>query len=235
MAGGEERKGSDFYAVLGLDKECTATELRSAYKKLAMKWHPDRCSASGSIKFVEESKKKFQAVQEAYSVLSDENKRFLYDVGVYDTDDDENNNGMGEFLNEMATMMSQTKPSSGNEEENFEQLKELFEQMFQGDVEEFSSISGTSTTSFSSSYASCPESSNTSNKRNSSEMYSAEYGVESSTFDARFQSFCFGADHSGDPRRGTGTRKGKSEGASGRRRNGRKQKISCSQDVSSNY
>lgn len=31
------------------------------------KWHPDRCSASGNVKFVEEAKKKFQAIQEAYS------------------------------------------------------------------------------------------------------------------------------------------------------------------------
>ncbi|XP_039064977.1 uncharacterized protein LOC120210281 [Hibiscus syriacus] len=37
--------------------------------------------------------------------LSDANKRFLYDVGAYDSDDDEN--GMGDFLNEMAVMMSQ--------------------------------------------------------------------------------------------------------------------------------
>jgi curved DNA-binding protein CbpA len=39
---------------------------------------------------VEEAKQKFQAIQQAYSVLSDSNKRFLYDVGVYDSDDDEN-------------------------------------------------------------------------------------------------------------------------------------------------
>lgn len=108
MANGEE-KSSDFYAVLGLNKECTATELRNAYKKLALRWHPDRCSASGNARFVDEAKKKFQAIQHAYSVLSDANKRLLYDVGVYDSDDDDDNNGMGDFLNEMAAMMSQTQ------------------------------------------------------------------------------------------------------------------------------
>ncbi|XP_028763277.1 chaperone protein DnaJ-like isoform X1 [Neltuma alba] len=112
MANGEE-KGNDFYAVMGLDKECTESELRNAYKKLAMKWHPDRCSASGNSKFVEEAKKKFQAIQQAYSVLSDANKRFLYDIGVYDSDDDDI--GMGDFLNEMAAMMSQTKPNENGE------------------------------------------------------------------------------------------------------------------------
>uniref|UniRef100_M1AIP6 Chaperone protein dnaJ n=1 Tax=Solanum tuberosum TaxID=4113 RepID=M1AIP6_SOLTU len=84
--------GNDYYAVLGLKKECTETELRNAYKKLALKWHPDRCSASGNSKFVDEAKKKFQAIQEAYSVLSDANKRFLYDVGVYDSGDDDDEN-----------------------------------------------------------------------------------------------------------------------------------------------
>ncbi|XP_028774426.1 dnaJ homolog subfamily B member 6 isoform X3 [Neltuma alba] len=130
MANGEE-KGNDFYAVMGLDKECTESELRNAYKKLAMKWHPDRCSASGNSKFVEEAKKKFQAIQQAYSVLSDANKRFLYDIGVYDSDDDDI--GMGDFLNEMAAMMSQTKPNE-NGEESFEELQQLFEDMFQSDI-----------------------------------------------------------------------------------------------------
>ncbi|TKY61143.1 Chaperone protein DnaJ [Spatholobus suberectus] len=105
MANGGEKGSGELYAVLGLDKECTQSELKSAYKKLALKWHPHRCSVFG----VEEAKKKFQAIQHSYSVLSDANKRFLYNVGVYDSNDDQN--GMSDFLNEMATMMSQTKPN----------------------------------------------------------------------------------------------------------------------------
>nr|GMC75947.1 CCAAT/enhancer-binding protein zeta [Ipomoea batatas] len=66
----EEDKKDDLYAVLGLNKECTALELRTAYKKLAMKWHPDRCSALGNPKSVEEAKQKFQAIQQAYSAKS---------------------------------------------------------------------------------------------------------------------------------------------------------------------
>uniref|UniRef100_A0A1D1Y237 DnaJ subfamily B member 6 n=1 Tax=Anthurium amnicola TaxID=1678845 RepID=A0A1D1Y237_9ARAE len=96
-AGGEEAKvragcedGDDLYAVLGLKKECSAADLRNAYKKLALRWHPDRCSATASSKCVEEAKTRFQCIQEAYSVLSDSNKRFLYDVGVYDSDEDAN-------------------------------------------------------------------------------------------------------------------------------------------------
>ncbi|CAL5361098.1 unnamed protein product [Camellia sinensis] len=248
MAAGEE-KSSDFYAVLGLKKECTATELRNAYKNLALDfpgkvdltrfffslgesrdgWHPDRCSASGSSKFVEESKKKFQAIQEAYSVLSDANKRFMYDVGFYDCDDDEN--GMGDFLNEMAVMMSQNKSNDpieefkvgswnrggsevlearphrrfkvgswnrGGSEENgetFEELQELFEEMFQSDLDAFGSTSQTLNPSScsSSTYASCSGTSNANNKRNSFEMNSGNTKSESSSgFDAHFEGFCLG-------------------------------------------
>lgn len=46
------------------------------------------------------------------AVLSDANKRFLYDVGVYNNDDDEDSlKGMGDFIGEMAQMMSQARPT----------------------------------------------------------------------------------------------------------------------------
>ncbi|KAH1048251.1 hypothetical protein J1N35_039035 [Gossypium stocksii] len=232
MASGGE-KNNDFYAVLGLNKECTPTELRTAYKKLALRWHPDRCSASGNSKFVEEAKKKFQTIQQAYSVLSDANKRFLYDVGAYDSDDDEN--GMGEFLNEMAVMMSQTK-SNKNGEESFEELQELFEEMFQVDIDSFGS-NGQPTTSCSSSssFASYGESSG-SNKRNSADMSSGETMPESgSSFNLQFHGFCVGVEHKADMRQQRGARGGMvGRAGSSRRRNGRKQKVSSGHDVSSN-
>ncbi|GMY34834.1 dnaJ homolog subfamily B member 6-like isoform X3 [Fagus crenata] len=193
MANGEEKSNNDLYAVLGLEKECTASELRNAYKKLALRWHPDRCSASGNSKFAEEAKQKFQAIQQAYSVLSDSNKRFLYDVGVYDSDDDEN--GMGDFLNEMAVMMSQTKSNNENGEESFEELQELFEELLQGNTDTFGSSSQTTTRSTSS--ATCTsycESSSSNNKRNTSEMNFGKTDLEgSSGFNANFQNFCFGS------------------------------------------
>ncbi|KAF5732094.1 hypothetical protein HS088_TW18G00783 [Tripterygium wilfordii] len=192
MANGEEKSSSnDLYAVLGLNKECTPAELRNAYKKLALRCHPDRCSASGNTKFVEEAKKKFQEIQQAYSVLSDSNKRFLYDVGSYDSDDDEN--GMGEFLSEMADMMNHTKPRE-NGEETFEELQELFAEMFQGDIDAFdSTCQSTSSSSAScSSYISYSEGSSSSNKRSSSEMNFTMSGG-SSISDSRYQKFCLGS------------------------------------------
>lgn len=234
MANGEE-KSSDFYAVLGLNKECTATELRNAYKKLALRWHPDRCSASGNARFVDEAKKKFQAIQHAYSVLSDANKRLLYDVGVYDSDDDDDNNGMGDFLNEMAAMMSQTQTNE-NGEETFEELQNLFEEMFQGDNDAFGSSSQctSSCSNSSSSYVSYTEISNP-NKRNSCEMSSAKSNAEgSSSFNTHFQSFCVGVEHQQDFKKGKGIRGGTTGEARSSRREGRKQKLSPSHDVSSN-
>ncbi|XP_048140397.1 dnaJ homolog subfamily B member 6-like isoform X2 [Rhodamnia argentea] len=199
-SGGEEKmktktKTKDLYAVLGLNKECTASELRDAYKKLALRWHPDRCSASGSSKSVEESKKKFQGIQQAYSVLSDANKRFLYDVGVYNDDDDENL-GMGEFLSEMAVMMSQTQ-SDASGKETLEELQELFDEMFQADIEAFAPNSRTlsptgCSTSSSTSYISYRTSPSSSNKRSSSEISRVTSG-----FDAHLQSFCFGTGGAG--------------------------------------
>ena len=63
----------DYYDVLGVQKTATADELKKAYRKLAMKYHPDRNKGNA------EAEEKFKEVNEAYSVLSDETKRAQYD------------------------------------------------------------------------------------------------------------------------------------------------------------
>ncbi|XP_059302986.1 uncharacterized protein LOC132055271 isoform X1 [Lycium ferocissimum] len=223
---GEEEKNSDFYEVLGLNKECTETELRNAYKKLALKWHPDRCSASGNAKFVDEAKKKFQSIQEAYSVLSDANKRFLYDVGVYDSGDDDDENGMGDFLNEMAAMMSQNK-SNENQGETFEELQGLFDEMFQSDIGMFSSSSSwrtgtpsmcstSSSTSFSDTFLTF------SNKRSSAEMNSGSTVKDDS---CQFQGFCLGVERreNATEEKGVGRKTPRMDGSN--RRDAKRQKV----------
>ncbi|XP_019058088.1 PREDICTED: uncharacterized protein LOC104814045 isoform X2 [Tarenaya hassleriana] len=117
MEKGKGDNEGDLYGILGLDKECT------------QKWHPDRFSEPGDR---EEAKKEFQSVQRSYSVLSDTNKRLLYDVGAYDSDDDDDELGMGDFLNEMLTMMDQHK-STG--EETLEELQELLEELFEDEMD----------------------------------------------------------------------------------------------------
>ncbi|MGN1210001.1 MAG: molecular chaperone DnaJ, partial [Duodenibacillus sp.] len=63
----------DYYEVLGVAKTATDDEIKKAYRRLAMKYHPDR---NGGDKVAEE---KFKAVGEAYGVLSDPQKRAAYD------------------------------------------------------------------------------------------------------------------------------------------------------------
>jgi molecular chaperone DnaJ len=62
----------DYYEVLGVPRSADAAELKKAYRKLAMEFHPDRNSS-------EDAAEKFKEINRAYEVLSDEQKRALYD------------------------------------------------------------------------------------------------------------------------------------------------------------
>src|SRR5881392_159432 len=63
----------DFYETLGVSKSADAEELKRAYRKLAMQFHPDR---NASDKTAEQ---KFKEISEAYDVLKDDQKRAAYD------------------------------------------------------------------------------------------------------------------------------------------------------------
>ena len=63
----------DYYEVLGVAKDATADQIKSAYRKLAMKYHPDRNPDNP------EAKEKFTEISEAYEVLSNQEKRQRYD------------------------------------------------------------------------------------------------------------------------------------------------------------
>ena len=69
----------DYYEVLGVNKNATDEELKKAFRKLAKKYHPD---ANPDNK--EEAEKKFKEVNEAYEVLSDSQKRQMYDRFGFD-------------------------------------------------------------------------------------------------------------------------------------------------------
>ncbi|MDB2447127.1 molecular chaperone DnaJ [bacterium] len=63
----------DYYEVLGVDKSASASELKGAYRKMALKHHPDRNPGD------QEAENKFKEASEAYEVLSDESKKQMYD------------------------------------------------------------------------------------------------------------------------------------------------------------
>jgi len=64
---------TDYYKILGVDKSASETEIKKAYRKLAMKYHPDHTKGDKS------AEEKFKQVSEAYAVLSDKEKRKQYD------------------------------------------------------------------------------------------------------------------------------------------------------------
>ncbi|KAG2371747.1 DnaJ protein-like protein [Vigna angularis] len=66
--------GVDYYDILQVDRDAKEEDLRKAYKRLAMKWHPDK-----NLTKKEESEAMFKQVSEAYEVLSDPHKRALFD------------------------------------------------------------------------------------------------------------------------------------------------------------
>ena len=65
----------DYYDVLGVPKNASEEDIKKAYRKLAMKHHPDRNQGDGAAK----SEEKFKEAKEAYEMLSDAQKRAAYD------------------------------------------------------------------------------------------------------------------------------------------------------------
>ena len=64
--------GKDYYAILQINRGATDDEIKKAYRKLALKYHPDKNKSP-------EAEEKFKLIAEAYEVLSDKKKRDIYD------------------------------------------------------------------------------------------------------------------------------------------------------------
>jgi len=63
----------DYYKILGISKNATDAEIKQAYKKMALKYHPDKNKSP-------QAEEKFKEIAEAYEVLTDKEKRKMYDM-----------------------------------------------------------------------------------------------------------------------------------------------------------
>ncbi|KAG5236820.1 chaperone protein [Salix suchowensis] len=101
--GADEKQGLPcYYSILGVSSESSINEIKRAYRKLAMVCLTRTPSILG------EANRKFQRIQEAYAVLSDHRKRAMYDAGLYDPEDQEDE-GLSDFVQEMLNLMAQDR------------------------------------------------------------------------------------------------------------------------------
>ena len=93
----------NYYKILGIDQKATQEQIKNAYKKLALKWHPDRVGQVGHLaQNKEEAEIKFKELSKAYSVLSDARSREIYDLygeeisnlGSYESFGDDNSSSV---------------------------------------------------------------------------------------------------------------------------------------------
>ena len=110
-------KKRDYYEVLGVSKDASEADIKMAFRRLAKKYHPDVCKEA-------DAEEKFKEIQEAYAVLSDENRRKQYDKFGFEAF---NNNGGGYNTN-------------GYDFSNFD-FSSIFDDLF-GSDDTFSSFGG---------------------------------------------------------------------------------------------
>eukprot|EP01062_Namystynia_karyoxenos_P003360 TRINITY_DN111_c0_g1_i2.p1 TRINITY_DN111_c0_g1~~TRINITY_DN111_c0_g1_i2.p1 ORF type:complete len:509 (+),score=198.30 TRINITY_DN111_c0_g1_i2:97-1527(+) len=87
-------KKKNFYKILGVPRDVEAHDIKRAYRKLAMEWHPDKWQNSSEEEQAK-AEEKFKEIGEAFAILSDTQKRRRYDMGILDNDPDCGGGGCG--------------------------------------------------------------------------------------------------------------------------------------------
>ena len=116
-----------YYEVLGISKTATKDEIKKVYKKLAIKWHPDKNPGKE-----EEAAEVFKGIAEAYSILSDEKKRQHYDRHGHADFDDGYGAGNAEYNFGKNSFKGSKGGSFGF---SFERAEEIFREAFGEDFE----------------------------------------------------------------------------------------------------
>lgn len=122
----------DYYEVLGVTKSATDSEIKSAYRKMALKWHPDKNQNNK-----EEAETKFKEINEAYQILSDKQKRQNYDQFGHAAFDPASGMGGNPFSGGFRqggpfTYTYSTGGANPNMDFDFGDPFEIFEQFFGG-------------------------------------------------------------------------------------------------------
>ena len=68
--------GKDYYKLLGINRDANQQTIKKAYRKMALKYHPDKNKEKGA-------EDKFKEISEAYDVLSSEDKKNVYDKFIF--------------------------------------------------------------------------------------------------------------------------------------------------------
>lgn len=111
----------DFYDVLGVAKNASKDEIKKAYRKLALQWHPDRNKSS-------QAEEKFKEINEAYEVLADSKKKEAYDR--FGHEGGPFGGGFGQTYRQGP--FTYTYTTEGSEGFDFSDPFEIFEQFFGG-------------------------------------------------------------------------------------------------------
>jgi curved DNA-binding protein len=110
----------DYYKVLGVSKTATADEIKTAYRKLANKYHPDKNKTD------KDAEEKFKEINEAYQVLSDSEKRAKYDNLGQNWNTHQRTGGTGDDFDWMKWYNTNARKTSSSKKTNFKNFGDFF-------------------------------------------------------------------------------------------------------------